>query len=111
VNQRRLAHILHRDCLVFGLSTPARHGRRQIPTSSRKFDVDDPEPRINGDEHENGSVSDSEYASPKKKKFAKTRPAVSAGSRKTKGNAVRESSGSDHPPQSSGKSKNVQRQR
>lgn len=46
----------------------------------------------------------------KKKEFAKTRPPVSAGSRKTKGNAVRESSGSDHPPQSSGKSKNVQRQ-
>jgi len=102
--------MLHIDYLVFGLSTPARHGRRQIPTSSRKFDVDDPEPRINGDEHENGSVSDSEYTSPKKKKSAKTRPPVSAGSRKTKASALRESSGSDHPPQSSRKSKKVQRQ-
>jgi len=83
----------------------SRHGRRQIPVSSHKFDVDDAEPPINGADHENGSASGSE---PKKMKVAKSPPA-SAGSRKRRGSVPRESSGSDHPPPSR-KVKKIQRQ-
>ena len=92
---------------IYTSSGRARHGRRQIPVSSRKFDADDAEPLINGADHENGSASGSEYISPKKKRPVKSRPPASAGSRKRKGSVPRESSGSDHPP-SSRKAKKVQ---
>lgn len=48
----------------------ARHGRRQIP---RKFDADDPEPSINGADHnyKNGSASGSEYNSQRRRDLLK----------------------------------------
>ena len=106
MNQRRLAHMLPRDCPVFGLSTPAMRvlgmegGRSRLRRVNSTWTIQN---------LENRSISDSEYTAPKKEKSAKIRPPVSAGSRKTKDTALPESSGSDHPPQSR-KPKKIQRQ-
>jgi len=111
VSQRRLGPYVTQRLpgirSIYTSSGRARHGRRQIPVSSRKFDADDVEPPINGADHENGSASGSEYVSPKKKRPVKSRPPASASSRKRKGSVPRESSGSDHPP-SSRKAKKLQ---
>jgi hypothetical protein len=92
---------------IYSGSARARHARRQIPDSSRKFD---PEPRINGEDLENASASGSEYNSSRKKKPSRSRPPPSAALRKRKGSPARESSGSDHPPPLGRKSNKVLRQ-
>ncbi len=89
VNQRRLGPYVTQRLpgirSIYTSSSRARHGRRQIPVSSRKLDADDGEPPINGADQEDGSASGLEYNSRKKKKVAKTRPPASAGSRKRRG--------------------------
>jgi hypothetical protein len=111
VSQRRLGPYVTQRLpgirSIYTSSGRARHGRRQIPASSHKFDADDVGPPINGADHENGSASGSEYKSPKKKKLLKTRPPASAGLRKRKGSAPCKCSGSDNPP-SNRKAKKVQ---
>src|SRR5258705_457043 len=56
VNQRRLGpYVMQRlpgIRSIYTSSSRARHGRRQIPVSSRKLDADDGEPPINGADQE-----------------------------------------------------------
>lgn len=108
MNQRRLGpYVTQRLPGIRSMySSNGRARRRQVPTSSRKYDAEDADAHINGDIPENGSASESEYNSPKKKR-TKSRPPVSVGSRKRKGSVARESSASDHPV-SSRKVKKVQ---